>query len=221
MIEVQQLSQRVSYGDQEITILDNISLCIQDGETVAITGSSGSGKTTLLGLLAGLDVPSTGRICVAGELISNMNEDQRAQFRARHIGFVFQSFHLLPSLTALENVALPLELAGYKNSHQQAGQYLEQVGLSHRLRHYPAQLSGGEQQRVAIARAFASQPQYLMADEPTGNLDQQTGARIIDLLFDLNRQHNTTLILVTHEARLASLCQRQLVIEQGSISEVQ
>lgn len=220
MIEVQQLCQRVSYGDHEITILDNISFRIDDGQTVAITGSSGSGKTTLLGLLAGLDVPSSGTIRVAGEPVSSMSEDQRALFRARHIGFVFQSFHLLPSLSALENVALPLDLAGSKNSQQQAREYLEQVGLSHRLSHYPAQLSGGEQQRVAIARAFASQPQYLLADEPTGNLDQQTGSRIIELLFDLNRQHHTTLILVTHEARLASLCQRQLVIEQGRISEV-
>lgn len=220
MIEVRNLCQRVSYGDQQLTILDDIHFQIEDGQSVAITGSSGSGKTTLLGLLAGLDVPTSGSISIAGQVISQMSEDERAIFRARNIGFVFQSFHLLPSLTALENVALPLDLAGNRNARSEAQAYLEQVGLSHRLNHSPAQLSGGEQQRVAIARAFASKPKYLLADEPTGNLDQQTGARIIDLLFDLNRQHGTSLVLVTHEARLASLCQRQLVIEQGRISEV-
>lgn len=220
MIEVLGLSQRVAYADHTLTILDNVSFSIQSGESVAITGSSGSGKTTLLGLMAGLDVPTAGSVQVAGQSLSSMSEDERAIFRGRHIGFVFQSFHLLPSLTALENVALPLELAGNKKSVEAARTFLEQVGLGHRLQHYPSQLSGGEQQRVAIARAFASKPQYLLADEPTGNLDAQTGAKIIDLLFDLNRQQNTTLVLVTHEARLAALCQRQLVIEQGGIREV-
>ena len=220
MIEVQELSQRVNYGDHTLSILENISFTIQSGESVAITGSSGSGKTTLLGLLAGLDVPTEGSVRVASKNLSAMSEDERAIFRGRHIGFVFQSFHLLPSLTALENVALPLELAGVKNSTAAAREFLEQVGLSHRLQHYPSQLSGGEQQRVAIARAFASKPQYLLADEPTGKLDHATGKNIIDLLFELNQKQNTTLVLVTHEARLAALCQRQLVIEQGTIREV-
>lgn len=220
MIEVQHLVYRVRSGDDAITIINDAGFVIRDAETVAITGSSGAGKTTLLGLLAGLDVPTSGSIRVAGELISAMDEDERARFRARHVGFVFQSFHLLPSLTAVENVALPLDLAGVRHSHQRARDYLDQVGLSHRLGHYPSQLSGGEQQRVAIARAFASQPQYLFADEPTGNLDSETGQRIIDLLFALNASHNTTLVLVTHEQRLASLCARQLQIAAGKIHEV-
>lgn len=220
MIKVQDLCHYLPYGDEQITILDDVNLNINDGETVAITGSSGSGKTTLLGLLAGLDVPSSGSINIDGQLISAMDEDQRTVFRANNIGFVFQSFHLLPSLTALENVRLVLELKGNKDSQALAEHYLEQVGLLHRLGHLPGQLSGGEQQRVAIARAFASQPSYLMADEPTGNLDENTGDRIIELLFDLNRQHQTTLILVTHERRLASLCQRQLRMLQGKVREV-
>lgn len=218
MIEVKNLCYRVNYGDQQITILDDVSFDIADAESVAITGSSGSGKTTLLGLLAGLDVPVSGSVTVAGQTISDQDEDQRALFRAGHVGFVFQSFHLLPSLTALENVALPLDLAGISNSRELAGKYLEQVGLAHRLTHYPTSMSGGEQQRVAIARAFATNPRYLFADEPTGNLDQQTGERIIELLFELNREHNTTLVMVTHEPRLAALCQRQLVIDNGRIS---
>jgi len=220
MIKVQDLCHYLPYGDEQITILENLNLSIQDGETIAITGSSGSGKTTLLGLLAGLDVPSSGSITIDGQLISAMDEDQRAVFRANNIGFVFQSFHLLPSLTAVENVRMVLELKGNKDSQALAEHYLEQVGLLHRLQHFPGQLSGGEQQRVAIARAFASQPKYLMADEPTGNLDENTGDRIIELLFDLNRQHQTSLILVTHERRLASLCQRQLRVFQGKLREV-
>ncbi len=220
MIKVQDLCHYLPYGDEQITILDDLNLSINDGETIAITGSSGSGKTTLLGLLAGLDVPSSGSITIDGQLISAMDEDQRAVFRANNIGFVFQSFHLLPSLTAVENVRMVLELKGNKDSQALAEHYLEQVGLLHRLQHFPGQLSGGEQQRVAIARAFASQPKYLMADEPTGNLDENTGDRIIELLFDLNRQHQTSLILVTHERRLASLCQRQLRVFQGKLREV-
>jgi len=220
MIKVQDLCHYLPYGDEQITILENLNLSIQNGETIAITGSSGSGKTTLLGLLAGLDVPSSGSITIDGQLISAMDEDQRAVFRANNIGFVFQSFHLLPSLTAVENVRMVLELKGNKDSQALAEHYLEQVGLLHRLQHFPGQLSGGEQQRVAIARAFASQPKYLMADEPTGNLDENTGDRIIELLFDLNRQHQTSLILVTHERRLASLCQRQLRVFQGKLREV-
>jgi len=220
MIKVQDLCHYLPSGDEKITILESLDVSIQDGETVSIIGSSGSGKTTLLGLLAGLDVPSSGSISIDGQLISAMDEDQRAMFRAQYIGFVFQSFHLLPSLTALENVRLVLELKGNKDSQALAEYYLEQVGLLHRLDHLPGQLSGGEQQRVAIARAFASQPKYLMADEPTGNLDENTGDRIIELLFDLNRQHKTALILVTHERRLASLCQRQLRMFQGKLREV-
>lgn len=219
MIEVQHLCHSIHSGDHEIHILNDVGFAIADAETVAITGSSGSGKTTLLGLMAGLDVPTSGRITVNGELISAMDEDQRALFRARHVGFVFQSFHLLPSLTALENVALPLDLLGRKDSHEEAEAYLEQVGLAHRLSHYPSQMSGGEQQRVAIARAFASHPRYLFADEPTGNLDPVTGNRIIELLFDLNSRQQTTLVMVTHEQRLADLCQRQLVIADGTVSE--
>lgn len=219
MIKVENLSHRVIYGDEQISILENLNMTVADGETVAITGSSGSGKTTLLGLLAGLDVPTAGRITVAGELISAMDEDERARFRARHVGFVFQSFHLLPGLTALENVALPLDLAGDRQSLAKARAYLELVGLQHRLAHYPAQLSGGEQQRVAIARAFAASPQYLFADEPTGNLDQKTGAHIIELMFELNAKQKATLILVTHEQRLAAMCQRQFVIENGQLVE--
>ena len=219
MIEVENLAQRVTYGDEQLCILENLNLGIADGESVAITGTSGSGKTTLLGLLAGLDVPSEGNVRIGGELISAMNEDDRARFRALHVGFVFQSFHLLPSLTALENVALPLDLAGDKQTMSQAKDFLEKVGLAHRLRHYPSQLSGGEQQRVAIARAFASKPQYLFADEPTGNLDNKTGGKIIELLFNLNAQHKATLVMVTHEQRLADLCQRQFVIENGLLVE--
>jgi putative ABC transport system ATP-binding protein len=220
MIKVEELVHSVMYGNEAINILNAMTFTIADGETIAITGSSGSGKTTLLGLLAGLDVPSSGIIAIDGKVISSMNEDERAVFRGQDVGFVFQSFHLLPSLTALENVALPLELRGDKDATKKAQDYLEQVGLAHRLKHMPTQLSGGEQQRVAIARAFATQPRYLFADEPTGNLDIHTGAAIIDLLFNLNRQHQTTLIMVTHEVRLASLCQRQLVIESGDIHEV-
>jgi putative ABC transport system ATP-binding protein len=219
MIQVEKLIHSVDYADQTIHILKDISFSIKKGESVAITGSSGSGKTTLLGLLAGLDVPSQGSITVEGQKISSLSEDDRALFRGKNVGFVFQSFHLLPSLTAVENVALPLELMGDEQATQKARQLLEQVGLLHRLTHYPAQLSGGEQQRVAIARAFATNPKYLFADEPTGNLDAKTGTTIIELLFDLNRQYNTTLILVTHEQRLAELCQRQLIIEAGELSE--
>ncbi len=219
MIQVENVTHSVVYGDEIINILKDVTFSIIAGETVAITGSSGSGKTTLLGLMAGLDVPSQGSITVDGQNISALSEDERALFRGKNVGFVFQSFHLLPSLTALENVALPLDLMGDKEATTKASAYLQQVGLGHRMGHFPAQLSGGEQQRVAIARAFASQPKYLFADEPTGNLDAKTGSTIIDLLFDLNKKYNTTLILVTHEQRLAGHCQRQLVIEEGRLSE--
>ncbi|NRB39621.1 MAG: ABC transporter ATP-binding protein [Pseudomonadales bacterium] len=217
MIQLRDVNHHICSVDGDLEILKAITLQIDAGETVAITGSSGSGKTTLLGMLAGLDIPTSGEIVVEGSNLTTMNEDQRALFRAKSVGFVFQSFHLLDALTALENVLLPLELAGNNQGEAEAKAFLEQVGLSHRLKHYPSQLSGGEQQRVAIARAFAAKPQYLFADEPTGNLDQATGSHIIDLLFDLNRQHKTTLVLVTHEPRLASLCRRQIVIENGQI----
>ena len=220
MIVTEHLSFSLPHAGQSLKILDDISFAIPTGQSVAIVGQSGSGKTTLLGLLAGLDIPTSGSVAVAGQTISSMDEDARAAFRAQNIGFVFQSFHLIASLNALENVALPLDLRGQGNSRtsrERAADFLRQVGLEHRLDHMPSQLSGGEQQRVAIARAFASQPAYLLADEPTGNLDAQTGAHIIDLLFALNAQQGTTLVLVTHEERLAARCQRQLRLESGRL----
>lgn len=198
-------------------ILKGIDLEIKSGESVAIVGTSGSGKSTLLGLLAGLDEASGGRVIVDGTDLSQLDEDQRALFRGETVGFVFQSFQLLPALTALENVMLPLELKGQTDARQQAEQFLQRVELSERAHHYPRQMSGGEQQRVAIARAFASRPVILFADEPTGNLDTNTGAHIIDLLFELNREEGTTLVLVTHEQRLASRCQRRLQLEAGEL----
>lgn len=217
MIVVDHLSYRLQHAEHTLNILDDISFEIPTGQSVAIVGQSGSGKTTLLGLLAGLDVPTSGSVRVAEQTISALNEDARAAFRAQQVGFVFQSFHLIASLSALENVALPLDLRGSANSRELAADFLRQVGLEHRLDHLPSQLSGGEQQRVAIARAFASQPAYLLADEPTGNLDAQTGAHIIDLLFALNAQQGTTLVLVTHEERLAQRCQRQLRLANGRL----
>ncbi len=198
-------------------ILKGIDLEIKSGESVAIVGTSGSGKSTLLGLLAGLDEASGGRVIVDGTDLSQLDEDQRALFRGETVGFVFQSFQLLPALTALENVMLPLELKGQTDARQQAEQFLQRVELSERAHHYPRQMSGGEQQRVAIARAFAARPVILFADEPTGNLDTNTGAHIIDLLFELNREEGTTLVLVTHEQRLASRCQRRLQLEAGEL----
>jgi len=202
-----------------LTILENVNLSIAEGETVAIVGRSGSGKTTLLSLLAGLDLPSSGRIELTGHDIGVMGEDARAAVRAGGVGFVFQSFQLLAGFTALENVMLPAELAGLDRPAERAREALQQVGLEHRLNHYPTQLSGGEQQRVAIARAFAGEPKLLFADEPTGNLDTATGARIIDLLFDLNAQRGTTLVMVTHDNTLAARCKRALRIEAGRIVE--
>ncbi|MCH9828314.1 MAG: ATP-binding cassette domain-containing protein [Gammaproteobacteria bacterium] len=202
-----------------LTILEDVNLSIAEGETVAIVGRSGSGKTTLLSLLAGLDLPSSGRIELTGHDIGAMDEDARAAVRAGGVGFVFQSFQLLAGFTALENVMLPAELAGLDRPAERARAALQQVGLEHRLNHYPTQLSGGEQQRVAIARAFAGEPRLLFADEPTGNLDTATGARIIDLLFDLNAQRGTTLVMVTHDDTLASRCTRAIRIEAGRIVE--
>jgi putative ABC transport system ATP-binding protein len=217
MIVTDHLHYRVAHAGHALRILDDISFHIPTGQSVAIVGQSGSGKTTLLGLLAGLDVPSSGSVSVAGQTLSSMNEDERAAFRAQHLGFVFQSFHLISSLSALDNVALPLDLRGVKNSRQRAAEFLEQVGLCQRQDHLPSELSGGEQQRVALARAFASQPAYLFADEPTGNLDAKTGAHISNLLFDLNQQHGTTLVLVTHDEGLARRCQRQLRLADGRL----
>jgi putative ABC transport system ATP-binding protein len=217
MIEAHQISKTVGSADNALCILKGIDLKIKQGEAVAVVGSSGSGKSTLLGLLAGLDVPSSGRILLDGIDITALNEDQRARVRADLVGFVFQSFQLLPSLTALENVMLPAELNGVAGAKALAQQYLARVGLEHRYSHYPRQLSGGEQQRVALARAFAAQPRILFADEPTGNLDTTTGAQIIDLLFELNREQGTTLVLVTHEQRLAERCQRSIQLDAGEL----
>ncbi|TBU91301.1 ABC transporter ATP-binding protein [Stutzerimonas kirkiae] len=209
------LSKVVDSAEGELSILADLSLELEKGDSLAIVGASGSGKSTLLGLLAGLDLPTTGEVILAGHALSNLDEDQRAQVRAEHVGFVFQSFQLLDSLNALENVMLPLELEGHGDARQQAQRLLQRVGLGTRLSHYPRQLSGGEQQRVAVARAFAANPDILFADEPTGNLDSQTGAHITELLFELNREHGTTLVLVTHDERLARRCRRQLHLEGG------
>ncbi|TBW54669.1 ABC transporter ATP-binding protein [Marinobacter halodurans] len=219
MLKVTDLTHEVALGSGTLRILHNVNLSIGAGESVAIVGRSGSGKTTLLGLLAGLDTPTHGRIELDGQPISQMSEDERASLRARRVGFVFQSFQLLPALTALENVMLPLELAGQTDASDQATELLRRVGLGERLQHTPRQLSGGEQQRVAIARAFAAHPKILFADEPTGNLDNNTGQAVSDLLMALNREQGTTLVMVTHDEHLAARCGRQLHIEAGEVSE--
>jgi len=200
-----------------LTILDDVSLAVGAGETVAVVGASGAGKSTLLALLAGLDEPSGGSVWLEGVELSALDEDGRAALRARHVGFVFQSFHLVPSLTAHENVMLPLELAGRGDARAAARAVLEQVGLGARLGHYPRQLSGGEQQRVAIARAFVTRPSVLFADEPTGNLDTATGARVMELLFDLNAAGGTTLVLVTHDRAIAARCGRVIELDSGRL----
>lgn len=217
VIVASHLSKVVRSSEAELTILDDVSLSIERGASVAIVGASGSGKSTLLSLLAGLDLPTRGEVQLAGQALSGLNEDQRAALRAEHVGFVFQSFQLLSSLTALENVMLPLELHGRSDARERAATLLQRVGLGERTSHYPRQLSGGEQQRVAIARAFASEPKILFADEPTGNLDATTGHRITDLLFELNREQGTTLVMVTHDDRLAERCQGALRIEAGRL----
>ena len=219
MIKVSQLLKTVSTADGDLNILRGIDLEIDPGASAAIVGASGSGKSTLLGLLAGMDVPSGGEICLDGESLNELDEDQRARLRAEKVGFVFQSFQLLPALTARENVMLPLELAGVSDAEQIAEQFLVEVGLGERLSHYPTTLSGGEQQRVAIARAFARQPRILFADEPTGNLDTRTGERVIELLFELNGRASTTLVLVTHDERLAARCDRCFAMTAGEIVE--
>ena len=219
MLKVTNLTHQVSLETDTLTILQGVNLEINRGESVAIVGRSGSGKTTLLGLLAGLDTPSDGRVELDGAVISQLSEDERAKLRSKRVGFVFQSFQLLPALTALENVMLPLELAGSEKPEAKARELLERVGLGERLNHTPRQLSGGEQQRVAIARAFASEPVILFADEPTGNLDNRTGSDVSDLLMTLNREQGTTLVMVTHDESLAARCGRQFSIEAGILSE--
>jgi len=217
MIEVEGLGKDVHSGDGTLTILHDISFRVSAGEAVAVVGASGSGKTTLLSLMAGLDSPSRGRVRLAGQEISALDEDARAALRGRLLGFVFQSFQLLPALTALENAALPLELMGRADANRQAGAMLARVGLAERLHHYPKHLSGGEQQRVALARAFAVEPKLLLADEPTGNLDAATGAEIIELMFAMNREAGTTLVLVTHDEALAARCGRVLRLAAGRL----
>ena len=217
VLKAEHVTKKVSSPEGTLTILAEVDLQIAAGETVAIVGASGAGKSTLLALLAGLDEPSEGRIWLNGAELTALDEDGRAAVRARHVGFVFQSFHLVPSLTAIENVMLPLELAGLPNARSAAAEVLSQVNLSPRREHYPRQLSGGEQQRVAIARAFVTRPALLFADEPTGNLDSVTGERIIDLLFDLNKAAQTTLVVVTHDQAIAQRCSRIIKIEAGRL----
>ena len=217
LLTANELTKKVTSLDGDLTILDNISLQVKSGETAAIVGPSGAGKSTLLALLAGLDEPTSGQVWIDGTELTALDEDGRASVRNQQVGFVFQSFHLLPAFTALENVLLPLELGGTAGATESARKALEQVGLTHRLRHYPRQLSGGEKQRVAIARAFVTRPALLFADEPTGNLDNKTGQNIMDLLFELNARHNTTLVLVTHDASAAKRCIRVIELSAGKI----
>ncbi len=215
IIETENLGKTVPTSDGSLDILSSVTLTIKSGESLAIVGASGSGKSTLLSLMAGLDTPTEGSIKLKGQNLTTMDEDGRAELRNQSVGFVFQSFQLLPALTALENVMLPLELRGDKKAKELASDLLDRVGLSHRLTHTPMKLSGGEQQRVALARAFVTEPAILFADEPTGNLDSKTGEHIIELLFELNQEKQTTLILVTHDNALATRCQRTIKLEAG------
>ena len=217
MIETRDLVKSVDTSEGVLTILKGVSLKFEAGEAVAIVGASGSGKSTLLGLMAGLDISSSGEIILDGHELSSLDEEERAVLRGQLVGFVFQSFQLLPSLTALENVMLPIELKGDAAAREKAVDLLDRVGLTERWHHYPNQLSGGEQQRIAIARAFATEARILFADEPTGNLDTATGAKIVDLLFDLNKAFSTTLVLVTHDERLAARCDRQVRLVAGEV----
>jgi putative ABC transport system ATP-binding protein len=217
VLSAQGLSKQVSSPEGTLTILSDVSFDIRRGESVAVVGPSGAGKSTLLALLAGLDLPSSGHVTLDGANLSELDEDGRARIRAENVGFVFQSFHLVPSLNALENVMLPLELAGSPDARAVAKELIEKVGLSDRWSHYPAQLSGGEKQRVAIARAFATEPAVLFADEPTGNLDARTGATILELMFELNHNSSTTLVLVSHDTALAERCDRILSLDVGKL----
>lgn len=217
IVQATALDKIIALGDKPLVILQDINLQVDAGESVAIVGASGSGKSTLLGLLAGLDVPTSGQVFLDNEAIFLLDEDQRAALRSRLLGFMFQSFQLLPALTAMENVMLPIELSGQKSATKLAQVLLERVGLGARLDHYPRQLSGGEQQRVAIARAFVTQPKLLFADEPTGNLDSETGNQIIELMFELNQEKGTTLILVTHDEALSNRCDRKIKMVSGRI----
>ena len=217
MITLQNVTKTVRSGDDDLTILDNVSFAIPDGEFVAVTGASGSGKSTLLGLIAGLDAPSSGAITIDDASVTEMSEDALATLRSEKIGFVFQSFHLIPSLTAYENVLIPMEILGLRDAKTRADNLLAEVGLTNRGHHYPTELSGGEQQRVAIARAFANQPKILLADEPTGNLDSKNGQHIFDLMTDLHRQNHVTLVLVTHDQQLAETAQRKIVMRDGRV----
>ncbi len=218
VLEARELTRKVSSPEGELTIVREVSLRIGAGETVALVGASGAGKSTLLAMLAGLDVPTSGQVWLDGEELTRLDEDARAALRANRVGFVFQAFHLVPSLTALENVMLPLELGGRRDAAQAARAMLARVGLGERVGHYPRQLSGGEQQRVALARASVTKPAVLFADEPTGNLDTATGESICQLLFELNRESGTTLMLVTHDAQLAARCQRRLTMTAGTLA---
>ena len=217
VLEAHELGKQVSSPEGPLTILSGVSFAILAGESVAVVGPSGAGKSTLLALLAGLDLPTDGHVVLKGANLSLLDEDGRAQLRAESVGFVFQSFHLVPSLNALENVMLPLELAGHSDARKVAREIIEKVGLKERWSHYPAQLSGGEKQRVAIARAFATEPAVLFADEPTGNLDSRTGENIMQLMFELNRSSSTTLVLVTHDQGLAKRCDRILSLDVGKL----
>lgn len=217
MISIAHVTKTVRSGTEDLTILDDVTIDIPSGKFVAITGASGSGKSTLLGLIAGLDAPSSGTITIDGDEVTAMSEDQLATLRSEKIGFVFQSFHLIPSLTAFENILIPMEILGLRDARERADKLLADVDLKNRGHHYPTELSGGEQQRIAIARAFANQPKILLADEPTGNLDSRNGAHIFDLMTDLHRQHHVTLVLVTHDQALADKAQRQIRLRDGRV----
>lgn len=217
VLATENVSKKVTSPEGSLTILSDVSFAIDRGDSVAVVGPSGAGKSTLLALLAGLDLPTSGKVWLDGANLSELDEDGRAEVRAASVGFIFQSFHLVPSLNALENVMLPLELAGSANPRQSALKILDQVGLKERVSHYPSQLSGGEKQRVAIARAFATEPAVLFADEPTGNLDSKTGDTIVGLMFELNKNSSTTLVLVTHDRQLAERCDREIRLDAGKL----
>ncbi|MBO6881622.1 ABC transporter ATP-binding protein [Winogradskyella sp.] len=217
ILKINGLEKTYTSGNKQLTVLQNISFDVEQGQTFSIVGPSGSGKTTLLGLCAGLDTPNSGSVELCGHDLNTLNEDQRAQLRNREVGFIFQNFQLLPTLTALENVSVPLELQGAKHAAKRGMELLDQVGLADRFHHYPSQLSGGEQQRVALARAFSNSPSILFADEPTGNLDEETGEKVIKLLFDLNKASNTTLVIVSHDLDLANRTQQILRLKGGKI----